>query len=353
MAQTELTTELASDHDGWDADVLALGGHPLQLWGWGQVKGAGAWTPHRVRFRDGETLVGVAQVLVRRLPAPFGRLSYVPRGPVVLGDDGTDVPGDLQQRRTAVTTALVAWCRAEIGGIGVSLEPDWPAGAAPVVPGSRPGLSTVLVPKTLVLDLTRSAEDLLADMDRSPRRDIRKAARDGLDIRRVQTPDEVRAVLDVYRETARRAGFALHDDEYYLSVQRELGPRSVLVAAYSGDQPVCFSWCVNSSRTSFQLYGGGNAAGRHLRATTPVYWRSVEIAQQDGLTRFDLNGLLNDGISDFKRSLARHDDEMVGTIDVPFSPLYGVWDRVLPVAKRAVRSLRARRRGAGTPTEAS
>lgn len=353
MSQTALTTELATSRDDWDADVLALGGHPLQLWGWGQVKGAGAWTPHRLRFRDGETLVGVAQVLVRRLPFPFGRLSYVPRGPVVLGDDGTEATGDLQERRAAVMTALVAWCRAEIGGIGVSLEPDWPAGADPAVPGSRPGRWTVLVPKTLVLDLTRSSEDLLADMDRSPRRDVRKAARDGLDIRRVQAPDQVRAVLDVYRETAVRADFALHDDEYYLSVHRELGPRSVLVAAYSDDQPVCFSWCVNSSRTSFQLYGGGNAAGRRLRATTPVYWRSVEIAQQDGLTRFDFNGLLNDGISHFKRSLAQHEDEMVGTIDVPFTPLYGVWDRVLPVAKRAVRFLRAPRRGAGTPTEAS
>jgi lipid II:glycine glycyltransferase (peptidoglycan interpeptide bridge formation enzyme) len=353
MVQTALTTEPATSRDDWDADVLALGGHPLQLWGWGQVKDAGAWTPHRLRFRDGERLVGVAQVLVRHLPAPFGRLSYVPRGPVVLGDDGTEATGDLQERRAAVTTALVEWCRAEIGGIGVSLEPDWPAGADPAVPGSRPGRWTVLVPKTLVLDLTRSSDDLLADMDRSPRRDVRKAARDGLDIRRVETADQIRAVLDVYRETADRADFAIHDDDYYLSVHRELGPRSVLVAAYSDDKPVCFSWCVNSSRTSFQLYGGGNAAGRRLRATTPVYWRTVEIAQQDGLTRFDFNGLLNDGISHFKRTLAQHEDEMVGTIDVPFSPLYGVWDRMLPVGKRAVRWLRAPRRGAGTPTEAS
>ena len=86
-----------------------------------------------------------------------------------------------------------------------------------------------------------------------------------------------------------------------------------------------------------------------------MYWRSVEIAQQDGLTRFDLNGLLNDGISDFKRSLANHDDEMVGTLDVPFSALYDAWDRVLPVAKRAVRSLRATRRpaGSGAPAEPS
>jgi lipid II:glycine glycyltransferase (peptidoglycan interpeptide bridge formation enzyme) len=343
---TALTADLVTSRDAWDGDVLALGGHPLQLWGWGEVKAAGAWTPYRLRLTDAGTLAGVAQVLVRRLPAPFGRLSYVPRGPVVAGD-AREADGSLAERRAAVTEAVVRWCRANVGGIGVSLEPDWAEGTGPAVAGARPGTSTVLVPTTVVLDLTKTPDELLADMDRSPRHDIRKAARDGMDIRRVESEDDVRAVLGVYRETARRADFALHSDEYYLSVHRELGPRSVLVAAYDDGAPVCFSWCINSSRTSFQLYGGGNAAGRRLRATTPVYWRSVEIAQQDGLTRFDFNGLLNDGISDFKRSLAKHEDAMVGTLDVPFSPMYDAWSRALPLAKRTLRALRGLRREAG------
>jgi lipid II:glycine glycyltransferase (peptidoglycan interpeptide bridge formation enzyme) len=344
VAPTALTVDQVTDRDAWDEEVLALGGHPLQLWGWGQVKAEGAWTPHRLRVSDGGALVGLAQVLVRRLPAPFGRLSYVPRGPVVVGD-GSSADG-LSERRAAVAAAVVQWCRANVGGIGVSLEPDWPAGTDVPVPGARPNESTVLVPTTVVLDLTKTPDELLNDMDRSPRHDIRKAARDGMDLRRVETDDEVRAVLDVYKETARRADFALHSDEYYLSVHRELGPRSVLVAAYDeAGAPVCFSWCINSSRTSFQLYGGGNAAGRKMRATTPTYWRTVEIAQEDGLTRFDLNGLLNDGISDFKRSLAKHEDAMVGTLDVPFTPMYDVWNRVLPTAKRTVRALHGLRRG--------
>ena len=350
MPPAALTVDLVTSRDAWDADVLAQGGHPLQLWGWGQVKAAGAWTPYRLRVTDGDALVGLAQVLVRRLPAPFGRLSYVPRGPVVLGDDEA---GGSPERRAAVAAAVVAWCRVNVGGIGVSLEPDWAAGTGPDLPGMRHAGSTVLVPATVVLDLTKSADDLLADMDRSPRHDIRKAARDGMDIRRVTSERDVRAVLDVYRETARRAGFALHSDEYYLSVHHELGERSVLVAAYRDEQPVSFSWCINSARTSFQLYGGGTAAGRKMRATTPVYWRSVEIAQRDGLARFDFNGLLNDGISDFKRSLAKHEDAMVGTLDVPFSPMYDVWTRALPVAQRTLRALRGLGRGAAARDTAS
>lgn len=341
------TTQVVTERQTWDADVDRLGGHPLQLWGWGEVKAGGPWTAHRLRVTRGEELVGAAQVLVRRLPAPFGRLAYVPRGPAVAGDGG-EVDDALLERRATVLEAVASWCREHVGGVGVSFEPDWAAGTAPEVPGLVRASETVLVPTTVILDLRRSPEELLAAMDRSPRRDIRKAGRDGMDLRRVTAEADVRAVLDVYRETAQRAGFALHSDDYYLAVHRELGERSVLVAAYADDAPTCFSWCVQSGRTSFQLYGGSNEAGRRMRATPPVYWRTVEIAQEAGLERFDFNGLLNDGISAFKRSLASHDDELVGTLDVPFSWRYGLWVRALPRAKRVLRALRggARRPGA-------
>lgn len=341
-------TEVVTSRDAWDADVIGLGGHPLQLWGWGDVKEAGPWTAHRLRVSSDGELLGAAQVLVRRLPAPFGRLSYVPRGPIVLGDGATEAPADLRERRAAVMTAVADWCRANVGGVGVSFEPDWALGSAPELPGLVAAAETVLVPTTIILDLTHTPDELLAAMDRSPRRDIRKAGRDGMDLRRVTSEDDVRAVLEVYRETADRAGFALHSDDYYLAIHRELGEHSVLVAAYADDAPVCFSWCVNSGHTSFQLYGGSNDAGRRMRATPAVYWRTVEIAQEAGLARFDFNGLLNDGISAFKRSLASHEDALVGTLDVPFSWRYGLWVRALPTAKRALRTLRGgvRRPGA-------
>src|SRR5690606_12558590 len=147
-----VTTELVTSRDDWDAQVDALGGHPLQLWGWGEVKATGAWTPHRLRvLREGE-LLGVAQVLVRRLPAPFSRLAYVPRGPAVLGDADAEAPADLRERRALVMEEIAKWCRVRIGGVGVSFEPDWAEGSAPAVPGLVEASETVLVPTTVILD---------------------------------------------------------------------------------------------------------------------------------------------------------------------------------------------------------
>src|SRR5690606_39492020 len=67
-AMPAATTQGVTERQTGDAGVDRLGGHPLQLWGWGAVKASGPWTAHRLRVTRGEELVGAAQVLVRRLP---------------------------------------------------------------------------------------------------------------------------------------------------------------------------------------------------------------------------------------------------------------------------------------------
>jgi len=99
-------------------------------------------------------------------------------------------------------------------------------------------------------------------------------------------------------------------------------------------------WDVVSATTAFELYGGQNDAGRSLRANAPVKWKAVTISRDAGLRRYDMNGLLNDGISEFKKSFAQHEDELTASFDVPFSPLYSMWNKALPLAKKAVRKVR-------------
>ena len=71
-----------SDKEQWDDYILEHGGHPLQLWSWGQVKAGHGWKAERIFAYDDETIVGATQMLVRRLPLPFRAFAYIPRGPL-------------------------------------------------------------------------------------------------------------------------------------------------------------------------------------------------------------------------------------------------------------------------------
>jgi lipid II:glycine glycyltransferase (peptidoglycan interpeptide bridge formation enzyme) len=86
--------------------------------------------------------------------------------------------------------------------------------------------------------------------------------------------------------------------------------------------------------------------GARLRANYALKWAAIRACRARGVTRYDMNGLLGDGISTFKRGFADHDDLLVASVDVPFSRLrYHVWTSGVPLAKRAVRWVAAMRRG--------
>lgn len=312
----------------WDEVVHDMEGHPLQLWGWGEVKAAHNWTAHRVLFTDENEIVeGAAQLLVRRLPGPFRRLVYVPRGPVWR-----------KGKQREVLAALVAYVRQHLPGVVLTIEPDevnleaagkW-----------RRSTNTILLARTLILDLTKSEDGLMAAMTKKTRQYIRKSGREALVVRRVTSKEEVAKCLAIYHDTARRAGFALHNDQYYYDVHEQLGESSVIFAAYAGNEPVSFVWLAVSAQTAFELYGGMSDKGQELRANYALKWHAITTCREWGVVRYDMNGLLNDGISTFKQGFAQHEDSLVGTLDYPLSPLYAIWAKALPNAKRLVRRLK-------------
>lgn len=347
-----VSVEAVTDRSAWDREVNGLGGHPLQLWGWGEVKSAGAWTTHRLRVTAGGYTAGLAQVLVRSLPAQFKALSYVPRGPVVAHLDGANTMravfgvGDADTR-DLVTNAITEWARENVGGVGITIEPDWPVGTSANVPNRRYAPNPVLYPSTLILDLRKSEDELMSAMSKKTRQYIRKSQREDLEFREVTSAREINACLSIYHETAERAGFGLHSDGYYHLVKSALGKASPIFAAFTRssddspyDRPVSFVWFAASNTTSFELYGGMNDDGMNLRANYGLKWHAICAMKERGVIRYDVNGLLNDGISNFKRGFAKHEDELVGSIDIPFSRWYSTWNNALPTAKKVVRKLR-------------
>jgi peptidoglycan pentaglycine glycine transferase (the first glycine) len=326
--------EQCTDRAAWDAAVTEQQGHPMQLWGWGQTKAQHGWSVDRVLVRaPGGELVGSAQLLVKRLPFPFRSLTYIARGPQA--SDGA---------APAVLDAVAGYVRTAHHSVVLTIEPDWDADSpsAQALPsaGWQPTQNTILIGRTLILDLGKSEDELLGAMTKKTRQYIRKSSREDVTYRRVERED-LAQVLSVYRQTADRAGFGIHEDQYYLDIFDNLGDSSPVYAAWQGSNVIAFLWLAVSGTTAFELYGGMNDAGSSLRANFSLKWTAITAMKAAGVTRYDFNGLLNDGVSQFKFGFASHEDLLAGTWDKPLSPLYPVYATALPLARRGVRQVRA------------
>jgi lipid II:glycine glycyltransferase (peptidoglycan interpeptide bridge formation enzyme) len=311
----------------WNEIVHDLGGHPLQLWGWGELKAAHNWRVVRVIFADEEgSVVGGSQVLLRKLPASMGDIAYVPRGPVARKGSEDDV-----------YAALIEYVQTHCKAIVVTVEPD--SEDAPTAAGWKQSTNTVLIPRTLILDLEKPEIELLSVMSKKTRQYIRKSGNEAVTIRRVTTHEELALCLDIYHQTAARAGFALHGDDYYYDVADKLDESSLVFAAFEGKAPIAFVWLAISQKTAFELYGGMNEQGQQLRINYALKWHAIRKCKEWGIERYDMNGLLNDGVSTFKQGFAAHENMLAGTYDYALSPLYVIWSKGLPLAKKGVRTL--------------
>lgn len=320
--------ERCNDKQLWDDYVLEHDGHPLQLWGWGQVKAGHEWSVERMCAYDDGRLVGVAQVLIRRLPFPFKAFAYIPRGPIIEPLYLDEFLDRLAQMAKRDHTAMVL--SIEPNSREIALNAPW-----------RKSQQTILASETILLNLSQSEDQLLAAMAKKTRQYIRKSATDGVVIKRIKAIEDINQCLDMYAETAKRARFNLHNRQYYLDVQQQMGEHSPIFVAYENNQPVAFLWLAVSTGVAYELYGGMNDDGQRLRANYALKWYAIQKMKEWGVSQYDFGGLVAGGVSIFKQGWGDA-VSLVGTYDFPLSPLYPIWTKLLPSAKKIIRRLKRR-----------
>ena len=312
----------------WDEVVHDLDGHPLQLWGWGELKSAHDWRAHRVLvIDDDQQVIGAAQILVQTVPFPFRRLCYIPRGPVWL--EGYD---------EAVLEALTHYVKQHLPGVAITVEPDDEA----VLFGDpwQRAVSTTLNPDTIILDLSKSERSLEQAMSKKAQQYLKETVPEGFVIKTIKKPEALAPFLKIYRDTAGAEKYMVHESEYYFDTQQFLGDSSIIFGAYEHDKPVAFLWLAVSKKTAFELYGGTSQRGRALHAQYLLKWHAILKCRGWGIDRYDLNGLPDNARGRFKRNFADHTTTLVGTFDYPLSWSYGIWKQLIRTRRAVKRFLR-------------
>jgi peptidoglycan pentaglycine glycine transferase (the first glycine) len=333
--------------------------HALQSWVWGDFKSRWGWTAQRLTLtvagNNWEPLAA-AQVLKRRLGRLPYSVLYVPKGPAFDYNDRAlrrQVLQELEKLAKSENAILIKIDPEVVRYWGQEQERPSPLGARFSEElqqrGWRYSTEQIQFPNTVVLDLTRSEDDLLAAMKSKTRYNIRLAGRKGISVRQGGTSD-FDAISAMYQETAERDGFAIRPVAYYLDAWHSLyeaGMAVPLLAEFEG-QPIAAVVLVRFGDRTTYMYGASTDRERQRMPNYLLQWEAIRWAKAQGCTLYDFWGaptLFEEsdplwGVWRFKDGFRGDVVWHIGAWDYVARPFwYNVYARLLP---RYLAFLRAR-----------
>lgn len=355
-----ITIETITSPNDWNAALRTLPyAHVLQTWEWGEFKRATTgWQPLRLAFKRGADVVAMASVGIRSV-GPL-RVMYAPKGPALAYEDAELCAFVLDHLQRLARQQRAIWLKIDPdvpAATGVPGEDDDtanPTGQALIDSlkgrGWRFSDDQVQFRNTIKIDLTKSEDELLAQMSQSTRRKVRVAERDGVTVRG-GTVDDLPVLYKLYQATGERDNFLVRPDWYYEQAWRKFmdaGLAHALIAEFEGN-PLAHVILFHFGRTCWYFYG---ASGNEERQRMPNYllqWEAMRWAKAQGYAVYDLWGAPDVfderdsmwGVYNFKRGFRGTVVRHVGAWDyAPYPPLYALYTKAWP---RVLAALRGRR----------
>ena len=343
--------DLAPDPLTWDRFVSSCTpGSYLQTSAWAEVKAPNGWTPLRfmgsripVEPASGAVAAGLpanaagfdhgaagqesafgAQLLIRR-PRMFPwAFAYAPRGPILERWDAPTLEAFTAGLREAVNSgaARISHVRIEpeieLNG-PADLDGDlrralrrlgWRAGT-PIQPA-----------RTRQVDLTADEAALWGDLRKKWRQYVNKARKGEVTVVDAGV-DRLPEFYEIYRETARRAGFVIRTYESYLGVWEafaRLGMARLLIAQGQDGVGLATLFLLRVGGRVVEPYGGMTAAGAECRANYLLKWEAMRTSKERGAVSYDMWGISHEGIEHFKTGFGGREIKYVGAWDLVLDP---------------------------------
>ncbi|MGM1429650.1 lipid II:glycine glycyltransferase FemX [Sphingobacterium lactis] len=160
----------------------------------------------------------------------------------------------------------------------------------------RKANTDILPSNTIFMDLRLDEDYLLANMKSKTRYNINLSMRKGVQIRSLGI-EHLDIWYELYRQTAQRNNFFLHDINYFrivLSARANdtQSPAQVyLLVAEVEEKPLAAMFLVVSGNRGTYLYGASATANRNYMATYALQWRAMQVAKEKGCTEYDFFGI--------------------------------------------------------------
>lgn len=333
----------------------------LQTPAWAAVKSE--WRHESLGWFDGEEMIGAALVLYRQIPKVKRYLAYVPEGPILdwgevdldamltpfvaharkQGAFGIRIGPPMVIRRWGTRTIKDALADEEITSLR-DVRPDETSLAANRTynhlrslgwkpPKAGEGFAAGQPEFNFQLPLAgRTEDEVLKGMNQLWRRNIKKAAKNGVTVRRGGIED-LPAFHTLYAETAERDNFVPRPLEYFTTMMEAMVAEDpdrmhLYLAEHEGDLVAATTWVRVGTHTWYS-YGASSTHKREVRGSNAIQWQMIRDAIEAGADVYDLRGITDSvdkadphvGLIEFKVGTGGEAVEYLGEWDLPINRL--------------------------------
>ncbi len=332
--------KLVQDQKQWDYFVS---GQPfaqfLQSWAWGEFQQAVHRRTWRVGFFEDGKQVGATQIMEHYLGLGWAYL-YCPLGPVLKFLPPQRDPargGTIPNSQFPIKEFLnfIKEKTSTYGEIFFRFEPS----ENPIIPNSSfliHRVPSIQPAHVLLLDLSKSEEELLKNMHEKTRYNIRLAERKNLELRIMNKElglddNDFGQFWQLMTQTAKRDGIKLHPKKYYQKMVQNV-PCFMLQASNNG-QWLAAGLFIGFGDTFTYVHGGSSNEHRELMAPYLMQWSAIKFAKKAGYHYYDFGGVNPEettdpdfrsnwaGITRFKKGFGGFIHSYAGTYDLPINNL--------------------------------
>jgi len=311
--------------------INAADGGLLHSWQWGEFQKDLDSKVFRLGLINGEGQLQAAALIVRtELPFEYNYL-YCPRGPVI----NVLKIGDLKSLFAEIRNIA-----REEKSFLVRIDPPWLSSNEKMLVDSdfRKADSEVQPKCALMIDITKSEEQLLSEMKPKVRYNVGLAKRHGVTIRISDQISDIEPFWQLTKQTAARDRFAPHAKEHYKKMFKILSVDGLikLFIAEHDNKIIAINMVSFFGSVSTYLHGASSDIYRDVMAPFLLQWESILEAKKQGMKYYDFGGVNGKtfhnekwaGITRFKTgfSPATPPVEYVGSFEQVINPVvYSVY----------------------------
>ncbi len=295
----------------WESMVLARPeANFLQSWNWGEFHKSLGHKIFRVGFYDEINLVGIMLSIVEK--AKRGTYLTVPGGPLINWENN-EISSEF--KKVIIEIAKKNNCsfvrvRPQIFDTAENSKLFSDLGFVNAPMHLHAELSNIL-------DITKTEEELMANMRKATRYEIKQAQKIGIKITTSDLAKDISDFYDLQMETAKRQGFVPFSKKF-LEEQFKIflaDNECVLYTAWMGETKLAQAMVIFYGQEADYHYGASSEDGRKFPGAYLIQWEAIKEAKRRGLKRYNFWGVAPEGekshrfygVSVFKRGFGGED----------------------------------------------